>query len=103
MPPDSECTQTPSEEVSTRRPTAQESPRTFILNSLEPLIRRKLSRADQLELRLDETGIDSLELMELVMATEDRFGIQINDNMITERITVDEFCRLIEGLYTAQQ
>lgn len=79
------------------------TPKDFILDSLEPLIRRNVSKVDYPQLRIDETGIDSLELMELVMTVEDKFGIQIDDGMITNNITIAEFCRQAEELFSASR
>lgn len=81
----------------------QESPTDFILAAFEPLFRREASLSECLDYRIDETGIDSLELMELVMNIEDRFGIQIEDSITYNEITIAQFCQLAERLYTGLQ
>jgi acyl carrier protein len=46
-------------------------------------------------LSLDETGLDSLELMEMIMAIEDRFGITIDDAALLGTHSIDALCDLI--------
>jgi len=46
-------------------------------------------------LSLDETGLDSLELMEMIMAIEDKFEITIDDASLLGTHTIGHLCELI--------
>ena len=48
--------------------------------------------------KIGETGIDSLELMELITTIEDKFKIEINDSLLNEELTIEELCKITEGL-----
>lgn len=55
----------------------------------------------RLDARLDELGIDSLAVMELLFHVEEEFGIQIpNDQVALE--TIDDVVRYVDSL-SAQQ
>ena len=43
-----------------------------------------------------ELGADSLEVVELVMAIEDEFGLEIDDNIASEIVTVQDALNYIE-------
>lgn len=43
-------------------------------------------------LRIDDTGIDSLELTELVMEIEDRFDVVVDDQTLTGEMTIQQLC-----------
>jgi acyl carrier protein len=45
---------------------------------------------------LEELGIDSLEMIEIVMAVEDRLGIAINDRELREVTSMPDLLALIE-------
>ena len=50
------------------------------------------------QMRIDESGIESLELMELLMEVEDTYQIEISDSMISEDLTINGLCELAESL-----
>lgn len=45
---------------------------------------------------LEELGVDSLEMIEIVMAVEDRLGIEINDRELREVRSMPALLALIE-------
>ena len=47
---------------------------------------------------LEELKVDSLEIIEIVMALEDRFHIQIPDRELKEAKSVDELFTLVERI-----
>ena len=55
------------------------------------------------EIKLDselanDLGINSIELADLVMLCEDKFGIEINDDDIRKFVTVADICEYLEGI-----
>lgn len=44
---------------------------------------------------VDDIGADSLDVIDLVMAVEDRWNIAISSAMIKKIITIDDLCRAI--------
>ena len=48
---------------------------------------------------LDELGVDSLMVLELMFEFEDRFGIKLSHDLKTPR-TVGEMVTLMDGLYS---
>ena len=53
------------------------------------------------ESRLEkDLGVDSLELLELVMAVENYYDIDFDDDELEELVTVNDFCLLTEGKLT---
>lgn len=65
---------------------------------LRELCPRDLDPEKFLELRIDETGIESLEFMEFLMEVEEKYSINIADELITQEMTVNEFCQLVDNL-----
>lgn len=57
---------------------------------------QELGRTDQAAeiaaLRIDDTGIDSLELTELVMEIEDRFNVVLDDQNLSGEMTIQQLC-----------
>ena len=47
---------------------------------------------------IDDLGADSLDTVELVMAFEEEFGVEVADDAAETIITVDDAVKLIEGL-----
>lgn len=46
----------------------------------------------------DDLGCDSLDAVEIAMAAEDKFGVEIPDDEMTHQTTVQDFVALIERL-----
>jgi len=46
---------------------------------------------------IDDLGADSLDTVELVMALEEEFGVQISDQEAEKILTVGDAVRFIEG------
>jgi acyl carrier protein len=46
-------------------------------------------------LSLDETGLDSLELMEMIMEIEDKFELTIDDASLLGTHTIGQLCEMI--------
>ena len=45
---------------------------------------------------LDDLGVDSLDILELVMAAEEEFGVEIPDHVVETIITVKDLIAFIE-------
>ena len=45
-----------------------------------------------------DLGINSLELADLIMVCEEKFGIEIGDDDIRKFVTVADICEYLEGL-----
>jgi acyl carrier protein len=74
---------------------------------LTPLefIRKELNHHEYSQVNLDsrlekDLGVDSLELLELVMAVENYYDIDFDDDELEEVVTVNDFCLLTEGKLT---
>lgn len=68
-------------------------------------LRKELSHHEYnqvyLESRLEkDLGVDSLEFLELVMAVENYYDIDFEDDELEEVVTVNDFCLLAEGKLT---
>lgn len=48
--------------------------------------------------RLDDLGADSLDRVEIIMATEEEFGIHISDELAEGIDTVGDITRIVERL-----
>ena len=59
---------------------------------------KNISDAELLQTRIIETGIDSLELMELIMEIEGEYNIEIADSQLSDDLTVSRFCDLVTTL-----
>lgn len=46
-------------------------------------------------IKIDETGIDSLELTELIMEIEDKFSVEIDDSALSGSTTISELASFI--------
>jgi acyl carrier protein len=55
----------------------------------------------QPEARLDELGIDSLSVMELLFKIEEEFGIQVPNDQV-QLVTVDDMVRYVSDLVARQ-
>lgn len=55
----------------------------------------------QPEARLDELGIDSLSVMELLFKIEEEFGISVPNDQV-ELVTIDDIVRYVDALVARQ-
>ena len=63
----------------------------FIIARLQEGDSKPRSAAEILACRVEETGLDSLDLMHLIMAVEETYGISIDDGILRSGMTVAEF------------
>lgn len=77
---------------------AEVRPSDYILEKIRLLCPKDFTRDEIEKLTINQTGIGSLEFMELIMEIEDNFKMDISDDMITNDLTIYEFCILIENL-----
>ncbi len=77
------------------------TPEAFILSRIQVLCPRSISAEELLATPIDQSGIESLELMELLMEIEDAYNIQIPDTSIGEHMTVADLCGLTKTLLSA--
>lgn len=54
-----------------------------------------MSNEDVVSAPIDSFDIDSLDTMEFVMAVEDRFGVQLNEEAVNGCKTLADFARLV--------
>lgn len=47
---------------------------------------------------VDDLGADSLDTVELVMALEEEFGVEISDSIVEKIVTVGDIIKYIENL-----
>ncbi len=59
--------------------------------------RVKTARLDR-ETKLDELGVDSLDMLELLFKIEDRFQLKIRDDMPRSLVTVGDLADYVDGL-----
>jgi acyl carrier protein len=52
---------------------------------------------DMPSLKIDEIGIDSLELTELIMEIEDRYSVVIDDSVLSDSTTISELASYISA------
>lgn len=59
-------------------------------------LRARLGEAaiDISAMTIESTGLDSLELMELLLEVEDRFKLQIDDTHLSGTSSISDLCRI---------
>jgi acyl carrier protein len=67
--------------------------REYIVGYFEP----KLVDGD-LTKKIRDLQIDSLDLVEFVMALEEKFEVEINNDEIDQDMTLEQFCEMIDKL-----
>lgn len=63
----------------------------FIVARLQEGESNPRSAEELLACRVEETGLDSLDLMHLIMAVEETYGISIDDGILRSGMTIAEF------------
>ena len=66
------------------------NPKDYILGCICKVLGQDLGPAALLPMQLDSTGLDSLELMEMLNDIEDAYGIRFDDQAIGDGQTVEE-------------
>ena len=69
---------------------------TFVIRALAEQAGRDPSAPVPLEQKFSETGLDSLDLMELLNEVEEQFDIRVNDDTVTSETTVRDFIAYVE-------
>lgn len=77
------------------------SVRDFVVRALNTQAGRDPAAEASLAQKFSETGLDSLDLMELLNEVEERFGILVNDDTITAETTVGEFIAVVGAKVSA--
>jgi acyl carrier protein len=78
--------------------TAHECVRIFRRTTgLDNTTRASMSDEDILSTPIDSFGIDSLETMEFIMAVEERFDIELNEEAVNRCSTLGELAALAEA------
>ena len=73
-------------------------PASYILGKIKELSPQNIGDRELLKTRVIDTGIDSLELMELIMEIEGEYNIEIADSQLSDDLTVGSFCDLVTTL-----
>ncbi len=47
---------------------------------------------------VEDLGADSLEILEITLALNDRFAIELPENQLSSARTVGDLCRMVENL-----
>ena len=68
----------------------QNRARTFVLDWLSEKTDRDVNEPDFVNCRLSTTGIDSLDVMELLTEIEDEFDVRFEDTTVTAETTVQQ-------------
>lgn len=69
----------------------------FVVRALAAQAGRGPEAVFPLEHRFSETGLDSLDLMELLNEVEEEFDIRVNDDTVTSETTVGDFITFVES------
>jgi acyl carrier protein len=67
----------------------------YVCDRVRQMARLDEATGDITAMTIDSTGLDSLELMELLLEVEDRFKLQIDDSGLTGSSSIQELCRLV--------
>ncbi|ESQ87592.1 acyl carrier protein [Asticcacaulis benevestitus] len=73
-------------------------PKTYVYDILVEIVAKELNLSESVVREaktLTELGIDSLEMIEVIMAVEDRLGIVIPDRELREVASINELVALI--------
>jgi len=68
----------------------QNRARIFVLDRLSEKTDRDVNEPDFVNCRLSTTGIDSLDVMELLTEIEDEFAVRFEDTTVTAETTVQQ-------------
>lgn len=68
-----------------------------ILKELKAEIKKKFNKDVELSTVLNETGIDSLSLLDLVTELEDKHGIAISDDELMSIKTIEDIVKTISS------
>ena len=68
----------------------QNRARIFVLDRLSEKTDRDINEPDFVNCRLSTTGIDSLDVMELLTEIEDEFAVRFEDTTVTAETTVQQ-------------
>jgi|GEM_PF-5246181 len=68
----------------------QNRARSFVLDRLSEKTDRNTNEPDFVNSRLSTTGIDSLDVMELLTEIEDEFDVRFEDTTVTAETTVQQ-------------
>lgn len=70
---------------------------TFVIRALAVQAGRDPSAPVPLGQKLSETGLDSLDLMDLLNEVEEEFDIRVNDDTVTSETTIRDFIAYVES------
>lgn len=79
------------------------SARAFMLEKLAGVTGLETSAPEFLDAKLGATGLDSLDLMELLNEVEEAFDIRIDDDSVSAETTVNEMIAFIESKAAQKQ
>ncbi len=68
---------------------------TKIFEEIKKLIKERFSKDVEMDTVLNETGIDSLSLLDLVVDAEGQYGIQITDEELISMKTIKDIVEAI--------
>lgn len=68
----------------------------FVVRALASQAAREPGFVVPLGQKLSETGLDSLDLMELLDEVEEQFDIRVTDDSVTSETTVADFIAFVE-------
>jgi len=71
------------------------APQKEIRNYIAGYFKPKLGDVD-LTKKIRDLQIDSLDLVEFVMALEERFDVEINNDEIDQDMTLEQFCEMVD-------
>ena len=74
----------------------------MVFEKVQELLAEKLNIADKSKITLQsnivqDLGADSLDMVEMLMALEDNFGITVPDEVANDLVTVDAIVKYIEA------
>lgn len=69
----------------------------FVVARLQENDATPRNAADILATRVEETGLDSLDLMHLIMAVEETYNVSIDDGILRSGMTVADFIAAVRN------
>lgn len=73
-----------------------------VYRGLEPFTKGQVKLSEDTDL-VGELGLDSMQVMELLLAIEDRFDISVPVNIVPDVVTVGDLARQIHQLIQNEQ
>lgn len=68
---------------------------TKVFEEIKKLIKSRFNKDVELTTQLDQTGIDSLDLLDLVVEAEGKYGVTVTDEELVNMKTIEDVVKAI--------